>query len=120
MAAASLAWLPVTRGWNARGHLCWSTTIFLFVAYLAFVLNWTFASNLGLAGTVGGLLLWLFEVFRCDPRLRLPVGICDALGSEKWRREKAKWWDALQANWAESTLALLVLQPQAVMPGVVA
>ncbi len=43
LAAASLAWLPVTRRWNARGHLCWSTTIFLFVVYLAFVLDWTFS-----------------------------------------------------------------------------
>ena len=38
---ASLVWLPVTRRWNARGHLCWSSTIFLFVVYLAFVLQWT-------------------------------------------------------------------------------
>ena len=71
---ASLVWLPVTRRWNARGHLCWSSTIFLFVVYLAFVLKWTFDSHLGLASTAGGLLLWLLELFAAHPRLRLPVG----------------------------------------------
>jgi glycosyltransferase involved in cell wall biosynthesis len=86
MAAASLAWLPVTRRWNARGHLCWSTTIFLFVVYLAFVLDWTFASGLGVAGTIGGLLLWLFEVFAAFLACAYLWEICDALGSEKWRR----------------------------------
>ena len=86
LAAASLAWLPVTRRWNARGHLCWSTTIFLFVVYLAFVLDWTFASNLGVAGTIGGLLLWLFEVFAAILACAYLWEICDALGSERWRR----------------------------------
>jgi glycosyltransferase involved in cell wall biosynthesis len=86
LAAGSLAWLPVTRRWNARGHLCWSTTIFLFVVYLAFVLDWTFASDLGIAGTIGGLLLWLFEVFAAILACAYLWEICDALGSEKWRR----------------------------------
>src|SRR5690242_226016 len=63
LAVGSLIWLPVTRRWTARGHLCWSATIFLFVVYLAFVLDWTFSSDLGPAGTAGGLLLWVFEVF---------------------------------------------------------
>ena len=82
MAAASLAWLPVTRRWNARGHLCWSTTIFLFVVYLAFVLDWTLASHLGPAGTAGGLLLWLFELFAAILACAYLWEICDALGSE--------------------------------------
>jgi cellulose synthase/poly-beta-1,6-N-acetylglucosamine synthase-like glycosyltransferase len=86
MAATSLAWLPVTRRWNARGHLCWSTTIFLFVVYLAFVLDWTLSSNLGPAGTAGGLLLWLFEVFAAILACAYLWEICDALGSETWRR----------------------------------
>jgi cellulose synthase/poly-beta-1,6-N-acetylglucosamine synthase-like glycosyltransferase len=86
LAAVSLAWLPVTRRWNARGHLCWSATIFLFVVYLAFVLDWTFASNLGVAGTVGGLLLWLLEVFAAFLACAYLWEICDALGSERWRR----------------------------------
>jgi cellulose synthase/poly-beta-1,6-N-acetylglucosamine synthase-like glycosyltransferase len=83
---ASLVWLPVTRRWNARGHLCWSSTIFLFVVYLAFVLRWTFDSGLGLAGTVGGLLLWLLEVFAAILACAYLWEICDALGSEHWRR----------------------------------
>jgi cellulose synthase/poly-beta-1,6-N-acetylglucosamine synthase-like glycosyltransferase len=86
LAAASLAWLPVTRRWNARGHLCWSTAIFLFVVYLAFVLDWTFASGLGVAGTIGGVLLWLFELFAAFLACAYLWEICDALGSEKWRR----------------------------------
>ncbi len=84
--AASLVWLPVTRRWNARGHLCWSSTIFLFVVYLAFVLRWTFDSNLGLAGTAGGLLLWVLELFAAILACAYLWEICDALGSEYWRR----------------------------------
>jgi cellulose synthase/poly-beta-1,6-N-acetylglucosamine synthase-like glycosyltransferase len=90
LAAVSLAWLPVTRRWNARGHLCWSSTIFLFVVYLAFVLDWTFASNLGPAGTAGGLLLWLFELFAAILACAYLWEICDALGSEHWRRRIAQ------------------------------
>ena len=33
LAFASLVWLPLTRRWNARGHLCWASSIFLFVMY---------------------------------------------------------------------------------------
>src|SRR6266852_3753406 len=59
---ASLIWLPVTRRWNARAHLCWASSIFLFVTYLAFALEWTFTSHLGVASTIGALLLWVFEL----------------------------------------------------------
>ena len=83
---ASLVWLPVTRRWNARGHLCWATSVFLFVAYLAFVLDWTFASHLGWASTIGGLLLWLFEAFAAVLACAYLWEICDALGTEHWRR----------------------------------
>jgi cellulose synthase/poly-beta-1,6-N-acetylglucosamine synthase-like glycosyltransferase len=83
---ASLVWLPVTRRWNARGHLCWSSTIFLFAVYLAFVLRWTFDSHLGFAGTAGGLLLWVFELFAAILGCAYLWEICDALGSEHWRR----------------------------------
>jgi cellulose synthase/poly-beta-1,6-N-acetylglucosamine synthase-like glycosyltransferase len=83
---SSLIWLPVTRRWNARGHLCWSSTIFLFVVYLAFVLQWTFDSHLGPASTAGGLLLWVFELFAAILACAYLWEICDALGSEHWRR----------------------------------
>src|SRR5262249_21508202 len=33
-AAVSVAWLPVSRRWNARAHLAWAATTFLFAAYL--------------------------------------------------------------------------------------
>jgi cellulose synthase/poly-beta-1,6-N-acetylglucosamine synthase-like glycosyltransferase len=86
LAAASVAWLPVTRRWSARAHLCWASTIFLFVTYLAFVLQWTFASRLGTASTVGGVLLWVLEVFAALLSSAYLWEICDALGTQHWRR----------------------------------
>ena len=90
LAVSSLIWLPVTRRWSARGHLCWSSTIFLFVVYLAFVLQWTFDSHLGAASTAGGLLLWLFELFAAVLACAYLWEICDALGSEHWRRRLSR------------------------------
>jgi glycosyltransferase involved in cell wall biosynthesis len=83
---ASLIWLPVTRRWNARAHLCWSSSVFLFVVYLVFALRWTFESHLGAASTAGGLLLWVFEVFAALLSCAYLWEICDALGTEHWRR----------------------------------
>jgi cellulose synthase/poly-beta-1,6-N-acetylglucosamine synthase-like glycosyltransferase len=83
---ASLVWLPLTRRWSARGHLCWSTTFFLFAAYLAFMLDWTFSSGLPTATEVGGFLLWLVEVFAAFLGTAYLWELCDALGSEQWRR----------------------------------
>jgi cellulose synthase/poly-beta-1,6-N-acetylglucosamine synthase-like glycosyltransferase len=83
---ASLVWLPVTRRWTARAHLCWSSAIFLFVVYLAFVFEWTLDSHLGLASTIGGLVLWLLEVCAALLACAYLWEICDALGSEHWRR----------------------------------
>ena len=84
--AASLVWLPATRRWRARAHLCWSFSVFLFVVYLVYALEWTFASHLGGAGTAGGLLLWLLEVFAAVMSCAYLWEICDALGTEHWRR----------------------------------
>jgi hypothetical protein len=83
---ASLIWLPVTRRWNARAHLCWSSSVFLFVVYLVFALGWTFESHLGPASTAGGVLLWLLEVFAALLSCAYLWEICDALGTENWRR----------------------------------
>ncbi len=83
---ASLIWLPVTRRWRARAHLCWSSSVFLFAIYLVFALRWTFESRLGLASTAGGVLLWLFEVFAALLSCAYLWEICDALGTEQWRR----------------------------------
>src|SRR5499427_7913467 len=85
-AIASLIWLPVTRRWNARAHLAWASTVFLFVVYLAYALDWTVNSHLGAASTVGGLLLWVFEVFAALLCCAYLWEICDALGTEHWRR----------------------------------
>src|SRR5712692_3953092 len=83
---ASLIWLPVTKRWKARAHLCWTSSIFLFVTYLAFALDWTFASDLGVASTAGALLLWLFEVLAAVMACAYLWEICDALGTEHWTR----------------------------------
>src|SRR6266704_1624208 len=98
LVVASLIWLPVTRRWNARGRLCWSSSIFLFVVYLAYVLDWTFTSHLGAASTVGGLLLWLFEVSAAVLACAYLWEICDALGSEQWRRRVTPATSALAAS----------------------
>jgi cellulose synthase/poly-beta-1,6-N-acetylglucosamine synthase-like glycosyltransferase len=82
----SLVWLPVTRRWTARAHLCWAASMFLFVIYLGFVLDWVFTSQLGIASTLGGLLLWACQVFAALLACAYLWEICDALGSERWGR----------------------------------
>ena len=86
VAVASVIWLPATRRWTARAHLCWATSVFLFVAYLAYALDWTINSHLGPASTAGGLLLWLFELLAAVMSCAYLWEICDALGTEHWRR----------------------------------
>src|SRR5436305_7223099 len=83
---ASLAWLPATRSWNARAHLCWSSTTFLFAAYLAFMIHWTFVTPLGIGGTTGGVVLWLLEVFAALLGCAYLWELCDAIGRENWLR----------------------------------
>src|ERR1700728_520892 len=82
----SLIWLPVTRRWNARAHLCWATSIFLFAVYLVYILEWTFYSHLDPASEAGGVLLWLFELFAAILASAYLWEICDAIGSETWHR----------------------------------
>jgi cellulose synthase/poly-beta-1,6-N-acetylglucosamine synthase-like glycosyltransferase len=86
VACASVIWLPATRQWSARAHLCWATSVFLFVVYLTYALDWTLTDHLGLASTIGGILLWLFEVFAAVMSCAYLWEICDALGTEHWRR----------------------------------
>src|SRR5689334_24015492 len=83
---ASLVWMPVTRRWSARAHVCWASTVFLFVVFLIYALEWTLDSHLGAASTVGGVLLWLLEVFAPVLSCAYLWEICDALGTEHWRR----------------------------------
>src|SRR5579862_8478180 len=83
---ASLVFLPATRRWSARAHICWASSLFLFVVYLIYALEWTFNSHLGAPSTVGGLLLWVLEVFAALLACAYLWEICDALGTEHWRR----------------------------------
>jgi hypothetical protein len=78
-------WSAIRR-WSARAHLCWVSTVFLFVVFLIYALQWTFDSHLGLPSTVGGVLLWLLEVFAAILSCAYLWEICDALGTEHWRR----------------------------------
>ncbi|HET9186323.1 MAG TPA: glycosyltransferase family 2 protein [Acidothermaceae bacterium] len=86
----SLLWLPATRRWNARGHVCWSSTIFLFAAYLAFMLQWTFTAGMPATSEAGGVTLWVLEVFAAVLGCAYLWELCDALASEHWRRRVSR------------------------------
>ncbi len=86
LALASVVWLPATRRWGPRAHVCWSATTYVFAAYLAFMLWWTIVSDLGLAGTAGGLLLWALEVVAAFLGCAYLWELCDALGRVTWAR----------------------------------
>ena len=86
LAAASAVWLPATRRWNARAHLCWAMNFALFAVYLVFMLDWTFQTPLGTAGRIGALLLWLLEAFAALLGAAYLWELCDALGREHWTR----------------------------------
>ncbi|HVB05278.1 MAG TPA: glycosyltransferase [Acidimicrobiales bacterium] len=82
----SLAWMPVTRNWNALAHLCWAATTYLFLAYLVFMLWWTFVSHLGAGGTIGGMILLLLELFAALLGCAYLWELCDTLGRARWVR----------------------------------
>ena len=86
LAVACLVWLPVTRRWNARAHVSWATTTYVFVVYLAFMAWWTFASHLGITGDVGGMLLWLLELVAAVLGCAYLWELCDTLGRASWVR----------------------------------
>jgi len=83
---ASVVWLPFTRRWNARAHLCWSTSVLLFVVYLVFMLFWTLNGPLTGWALLGGLVLWALEIFAAVLGTAYLWEMCDAVGSEHWRR----------------------------------
>jgi putative zinc finger protein len=83
---ANLAWLPVTRRWTARARVCWASSTFLITVYLAVALRQTLVSRSGTAGTAGGLLLWSFELFAAVLSCAYLWEICEALGTQQWRR----------------------------------
>jgi cellulose synthase/poly-beta-1,6-N-acetylglucosamine synthase-like glycosyltransferase len=86
LVVASLAWLPATRRWNARAHLAWATSVYLFVVYLVFMVHWTLDSPLSTAGLVGAFSLWVLELFTALLGIAYLWELCDALGSEQWQR----------------------------------
>jgi cellulose synthase/poly-beta-1,6-N-acetylglucosamine synthase-like glycosyltransferase len=96
--ALSLLWLPITRRWNARAHLCWSMNVALFVFYLAFMLEWTLDSPLGLAGRIGAFLLLVLEAFAAVLSCAYLWELCDALGREHWVRRSDAGMPTAQAS----------------------
>jgi Glycosyl transferase family 2 len=80
LALAIVVWLPITRRWGARAHLCWAMTTYVFVVYLVFMIWWTFASHLGIAGTAGGLVLWFLELVAAGLGCAYLWELCDTLG----------------------------------------
>lgn len=89
VALASLLWLPFTRNWSARAHLCWASSTYLFAVYLVYAIEWTFASDLGTASTIGGVLLWCLELVAALMCCAYLWELCDALGTAQWRRRRA-------------------------------
>ena len=104
---AGLLWLPVTRNWSARAHLCWASSTFLFAVYLVYALEWTFASHLGAASTAGGVLLWCLEVVAALMSCAYLWELCDALGTEHWHRRRAP----LDPRWRVPTAMLRAVGP---------
>jgi glycosyltransferase involved in cell wall biosynthesis len=84
--ASSVALLPATRRWNGRAHVCWATCTYLYVTYLIFIIHWTFVSNLGVGNMIGGVVLWLLEVVAGLLAGAYLWELCDALGTQYWRR----------------------------------
>ena len=90
VALAGLLWLPVTRNWSPRAHLCWASSTYLFAVYLVYALEWTFASHLGPASTAGGVLLWCLEVVAALMSCAYLWELCDALGTAHWHRRRTR------------------------------
>jgi cellulose synthase/poly-beta-1,6-N-acetylglucosamine synthase-like glycosyltransferase len=86
--AVGVLWLPVTRNWSPRAQLCWASCTYLFAVYLVYAIEWTFASDLGPASTIGGVLLWCLEVIAAAMSCAYLWELCDALGREHWRRRR--------------------------------
>src|ERR1700728_2510173 len=86
--AVGVLWLPVTRNWSPRAQLCWASCTYLFAVYLVYAIEWTFASDLGPASTIGGVLLWSLEVIAAAMSCAYLWELCDALGTEHWRRRR--------------------------------
>jgi glycosyltransferase involved in cell wall biosynthesis len=84
--ASSVALLPVTRRWSGRAHVCWAACAYLYVVYLVFIIQWTFVSNLGLFDTIGGVVLWVLEVVAGLLAGAYLWELCDAIGTQYWRR----------------------------------
>ncbi|MDX6250094.1 MAG: hypothetical protein QOF10_3454 [Kribbellaceae bacterium] len=84
--AFSIALLPATPRWNGRARVCWAASTYLYLAYLVFIIHWTFVSHLGVVNTIGGVVLWLLEVLAGLLAGAYLWELCDALGTQYWRR----------------------------------
>ncbi|HEY3736365.1 MAG TPA: glycosyltransferase family 2 protein [Jatrophihabitans sp.] len=85
-ALCSALLLPITRRWSGRAHACWVSCTYLYLAYLAFIIDWTFHSGLSAGGMTGGVILWVLELIAGIFAAAYLWELCDALGTEQWRR----------------------------------
>ncbi|HET9690501.1 MAG TPA: glycosyltransferase, partial [Acidimicrobiales bacterium] len=83
---AIAVWTPATRRWGAIGRVVWGSAVWAGALYLAYLLEWTFRSRLGVVGTAGGLLLWVLEASAYLLGLAFLWEAVDVLASAAWRR----------------------------------
>ena len=86
LGAVVIAFGPSARPWTVRGLLAWSLTIVAGAAYLGYVALWMAQGNLGAASLVGGVLLWLLELFVYVLALGYLWELVDVLARWDWRR----------------------------------
>ncbi|MGZ4497402.1 MAG: glycosyltransferase family 2 protein [Nocardioides sp.] len=84
LGVSPLVWVPVARPWDVRGLLAWALTVDTGLAYLAYVLAWTFGAGLGIAGTLASLALWLLEVFVFVIGIGYMWELVDVLARRSW------------------------------------
>lgn len=93
-ALASLVWVRRTSRWTVAGHLTWASAVTAGGAFVLYTAVWTVSSGLGLAGRIGGALLWLLEVAAYLLSLAYLWELVDATGSRSWSRRRPAGADA--------------------------
>lgn len=114
---ASAGWLPVTRRWSARAHLCWAMDVTLFPAYLAFMGGWILTSPLGLAGRSGAFLLLVLEALTALVAAAHLWDLCDEEGRDHGADDEAAGLSPAQAAGAQQPFVSLHVATQDEDPG---
>lgn len=83
---AGAGWLPLTPYWTARGHVVWTLMTVSGVTYLSYMAVWTFRSELGVLGTIGGVVLLAFEAAAFVLGCMYGWELVDVLARRDWQR----------------------------------